>query len=103
MPLGRLPGHRPDRVITSYSIHYTKLYDYLAAARSYAESKTATGYYNRGNALAFAGDLDGALAAYQAALSLEPQHKDALHNRGLIRQWLHRQTGEAPGTSADAA
>ncbi len=78
---------------------------YLEAAQSYADSATVRGHYNRGNALAFAGDLDGALAAYQAALALDPQHADAWHNSGLIRQWQRQQAPPPPETGqvADAA
>ena len=60
--------------------------DYSAAADSYRDDDSADGRYNLGNALARLGDLDGAIEAYNQALSLEPAMEDALANRELIEQ-----------------
>jgi len=65
--------------------------DFQRAAEAWSQLQSAAGYYNRGNALAHAGDLDGALAAYDAALALEPEMEDALFNRALVEQLKERQ------------
>jgi len=65
--------------------------DYGAAARSWAEAEGAATLYNRGNALAHAGRLEDALAAYDAALAREPGMPDARANRELVEQLLRRQ------------
>lgn len=55
--------------------------------------------YNRGNALARAGDLKEALSAYDAALKGAPQdsalQRDARHNRELVERQM--KTGEEEG------
>lgn len=65
--------------------------DYPAAAKGFAAFDDADAHYNRGNALAHAGDLKGALAAYDAALARDPGSKDARHNRDLVAKALSRQ------------
>ena len=47
---------------------------------------TAEAHYNRGNALARAGNLGGAIEAYSRALELDPGHEDARYNRDLLMQ-----------------
>ena len=63
---------------------------------------TAGDHYNRGNALARAGDLRGALDAYREALARHPGHEDAEHNREIVESLLESQpeprpTGEEQG------
>ncbi|KMO44062.1 hypothetical protein VQ03_05280 [Methylobacterium tarhaniae] len=69
----------------------------LYAAGRYADAAEAfsTSPYNRGNALALAGDLKGALAAFDAALARDPADEDAKANRELIARLL--DTPDAPG------
>ncbi|WP_128566543.1 hypothetical protein, partial [Methylobacterium crusticola] len=58
--------------------------------------------YNRGTALARAGDLAGALAAFDAALARDPGDEDARANRDLVARLL--ETPDAPaGPVAGAA
>ena len=69
--------------------------DYTAAAKNLAPFKDAESQYNRGNALAHAGDLQAALDAYdavlkQAAADSSLQH-DARHNRDLVAEQLKKQ------------
>jgi len=67
----------------------------LYRAGKFADSATtlsgvdsAEGNYNRGNALAKAGQLEDAIAAYDRALELDPQHADAAYNRDLVKDYL---------------
>lgn len=61
------------------------------AAELLAAPETAADHYNRGNALARAGRLQQALAAYDAALELQPADEDAQFNRKLVEQLLQQQ------------
>lgn len=65
--------------------------DYQAAANAFATDDSAEGYYNRGNAVAKAGQLEEALAAYGLALEKAPQHEDALFNKKLVEQLIQNQ------------
>jgi Ca-activated chloride channel family protein len=58
------------------------------SAASLTGVDTADGNYNRGNALAKAGQLEDAIAAYDRALELDPQHADAGYNRDLVKDYL---------------
>ena len=58
------------------------------SAATLADLDTADGHYNRGNALAKAGALEPAIAEYDRALELEPNHEDARYNRDLVAQFL---------------
>jgi Ca-activated chloride channel homolog len=64
------------------------------AAELFALHDTADAHYNRGNALALAGRLEGALEAYGAALERRPAMRDALHNRALVRKALAEQRAQ---------
>jgi Ca-activated chloride channel homolog len=59
-----------------------------ASAASLANSDTSLGHYNRGNALAKAGQVPAAIAAYDRALELNPNDEDARYNRDLLQQYL---------------
>lgn len=66
---------------------------YDAAAQAWSKLDDATAHYNRGNALALGGDLQGAIAAYDEALQRQPGFEDALANRRLVEELLHRNDG----------
>ena len=84
--------------------------DYAAAAQAYAKFDSARSHYNRGNALAKAGQLGEALAAYDKALEKQADMPDALANRKMVEDALKQQqqsgsdsseqSGE-PGQQAD--
>ncbi|MET4693855.1 tetratricopeptide repeat protein [Endozoicomonas lisbonensis] len=61
------------------------------AANLFGESETAQGFYNQGNALAKAGKLDDAIAAYNKALKLQPDMDDAQFNKALLEQLKQQQ------------
>lgn len=64
---------------------------YPEAAKALAPFTDAQSEYNRGNALAQSGQLQMALAAYDAALEQTPTDKDIRHNRDLVARALHQQ------------
>jgi len=65
--------------------------DYQGAAKDLGELHDSEADYNRGNALAHTGDLQGAVAAYDAALKRDPNNQDAKHNRELVANALKQQ------------
>ena len=65
--------------------------DYANAAKHFSAFDDSNGNYNRGNALALAGQLEEALKAYDAALAQDPNDKDARHNRDLVAKALQQQ------------
>lgn len=69
--------------------------DYESAIAAYSGVQGATAQYNRGNALALSGNYAESIAAYDAALALEPEHADALHNKAIVEQLLEQEESEA--------
>ncbi len=64
---------------------------YQEAAATLKDVQTADAQYNRGNALAQAGQLQEAVTAYDQALKLQPGHADALYNKELVEKRLREQ------------
>jgi Ca-activated chloride channel family protein len=89
--LERLGPGSPWRAVLLYRAER-----YAEAEALYASLDTADAHYNRGNALALAGQLVLALQAYDAALARRPGMSDALHNRALVREALAKQRALDP-------
>ena len=68
--------------------------DYESAIAAFSASDTPDGHYNRGNALALAGNYAEAIAAYDLAIELIPDHEDAIHNKEIIERLLEEQESE---------
>ena len=64
---------------------------YQDAAQLLAPFTDVDSEYNRGNALAKAGQLQAALAAYDGALKQSPGDRDIRHNRDLVERALKQQ------------
>ena len=75
--------------------------DYAASAATLRPFDTAEAHYNRGNALARAGELEPAIAAYEQAIELKPDHADAIYNRDLLKQLLEQQQEQQEQQSQD--
>ncbi|GAB3381362.1 VWA domain-containing protein [Lysobacter fragariae] len=65
--------------------------DFAGAAKQYEGIDNADANYNRGNALAKAGQLQPAIDAFDRALRQRPKMDDALANRRAVEQALKRQ------------
>lgn len=70
---------------------------YEQAAETLKDAQTADGHYNRGNALAKAGQLQEALEAYKQALKLDPNHSDAKFNKELVEKQQQEQKQQQQG------
>ena len=68
--------------------------DYKTAVEQYSQGKSADDSYNLGNALARSGDLDGAIKAYDQALTIKPDMDDAIANRQLVEQLKQQQQSQ---------
>ncbi len=70
--------------------------EYWKALENSADTihQRADAAYNLGNALAAQNELDEAIAAYDRALTLEPDNKDAQINRDLLENLKNQQNGD---------
>jgi Ca-activated chloride channel family protein len=65
--------------------------DFVRAGQSWSQLNEIDSHYNRGNALAQAGEFDAAMEAYDAALALDPEMEDAIFNRELVEKMKQQQ------------
>jgi len=68
--------------------------DFANAGQSWSQQNLADDHYNRGNSMAQLGEFDEAIAAYDAALALDPALEDAAFNRDLVEQMKQQQEQE---------
>jgi len=68
--------------------------EYEQAAADFAQADTADAHYNRGNALARQGKLAESISAYERALELDPDSKDAAANKQLVEDLQKQQEQE---------
>lgn len=76
--------------------------DYSAAAERFAKGDSAADHYNRGNALAKAGELEAALDAYEQALERQPELAAAQHNKALVEQALRQRENQQQSGEGDS-
>ncbi len=100
------PWQRADQAAHSRSVEAEHAYrrgDFASAARAWQSLPGADAAYNRGNALARAGRLEDAIAAYDAALRVQPAMPDAVANRAAVQAALQRQLplGPRDGSSGE--
>src|SRR5690606_5324234 len=74
--------------------------DYASSAESLTGLDSAEAHYNRGTALARAGEIEDAIAAYDRALELDPGHEDARYNRDLLEKLLEQNPPPPQQSSA---
>lgn len=88
------PWRRPDQAAHARMVDGHRAYRerrFEEAARAYAQADGADAHYNRGNALAKAGQYAPAIAAYDEALRLQPGMADARANREAVRRAMQRK------------
>lgn len=78
-----------DPAITGEALYRSG--EFESASQAWAGLEDSDGFYNQGNALAKAGQLEQALAAYDAAIELDPDNEDAVFNRDLVEQMKQQQ------------
>lgn len=111
--LAPTPGHalewadlwqRPDQREFRRREEGVELYrngDYAGAAERFG-GKAVPDYYNRGNSLALAGELEEALESYDAALEQAPEDADARFNRDLVARLLENQQQPESDSSSNS-
>jgi Ca-activated chloride channel family protein len=65
--------------------------DYERATQSFTDKDSADTLYNRGNALAKAGQIDEAIETYQKSLKIKPEQQDAIENLALLEKLQQEQ------------
>ncbi len=68
--------------------------DFVGSAAEFAESGDARNLYNLGNAMAFQGEFDSAIDAYEQVLEMEPDNDDASYNLELVKNLKEQQQQE---------
>lgn len=69
----------------------------------YEKIDTDVSHYNRGNALAHTGKIKEAILAYNRALQLNPNLREARENKAILELWLKKQAPENKDDEAIAA
>jgi len=75
--------------------------DFDAAIEHFSQSDTAAAHYNRGNALAKAGQLEESIKAYDEALQRDPNFADAKSNRSLLEELAKQQQSQNSSDNSD--
>lgn len=83
------------------SAHYRNG-NYEAAAQAFAQDDTPAAHYNRGNALAMQGELEQAIAAYEAALSQQPNFPEAQENLDALKAMQEQQSQQDSSNGSDS-
>jgi Ca-activated chloride channel family protein len=101
--LRRGDAKRAVELFTDSAWHTAALYHagrFSESAAAWAKSDTADAHYNRGNALAKSGQLEEALAAYEQALALAPNHADARYNHALVTRFSQLKSNQESANSS---
>ncbi len=67
--------------------------DYAGAIQAFSVElgTEADAHYNLGNAFAMSQNFEQAIASYNVAIALQPDHADAIHNREIVQSLLEEQ------------
>lgn len=65
--------------------------EFNKAELAFSKVDSATGHFNRGNALAQQGKIKAAIDAYNMALKLDKEHNDAQVNQKLLKNYLEEK------------
>ncbi|MGA9703533.1 tetratricopeptide repeat protein [Pseudomonas sp.] len=75
--------------------------NYAEAIKRFAEGNDAYSHYNRGNALAKAGEREAAIDAYEQALEAQPDLQPALKNKALVEALIQEKAQPEPEKPAN--
>jgi len=75
--------------------------DFASAGQAWSQLDQADSHYNRGNAMALAGEFEAAIAAYDEALTLDPEMEDAIFNRALVEEMKQQQEQQQNQQNSD--
>ncbi|NVK29690.1 MAG: hypothetical protein HWE20_01710 [Gammaproteobacteria bacterium] len=75
--------------------------DYQAAIEAFDQDDSDTAAYNAATSRAFAGDVEGAIAGYEALLALQPEHMDAKHNLEVLKREQSSSEQSSEGESGE--
>lgn len=77
--------------------------DFAGAIQAYSinPGTNADAHYNLGNALAMSQNFEQAIASYNTAIALQPDHEDAIHNRDIVQSLLEEQQQEEQDQQQD--
>ena len=76
--------------------------NFESSSAEFGKLESTDSLYNRGNALALAGDLKAAIESYDKSLALSPERQDAITNRELVKSLLEQQEQEQQGNDQDS-
>ena len=77
--------------------------DYAGSASVFSEHGDTRNLYNLGNAMAFQGDFDAAIDAYEQVLEKQPNHEDATYNLDLVTKRKEQQEQQNQGEDQESA
>ncbi len=75
--------------------------DYAGSVRGFERNGDTRSLYNLGNAMAFQGELDAAIEAYETVLEDEPDNEDAQYNLELVKNLKDQQEQEQQNQGDD--
>ena len=76
--------------------------NFKSSSTEFGKLESTDSLYNRGNALALAGDLKAAIESYDKSLTLSPDRQDAITNRELVKSLLEQQEQDQQGNDQDS-
>jgi Ca-activated chloride channel family protein len=76
--------------------------NFKSSSAEFGKLESTDSLYNRGNALALAGDLKAAIESYDKSLALSPDRQDAITNRELVKSLLEQQEQDQQGNDQDS-
>ena len=97
---------RPDQEAHQSLLQGVEAYrasSYEAAKALFEKGRGPDSFYNAGNALAHMGDIQGAIAAYEKALTLNPSHAEAKYNKAYLEKQLKSPEDQQPQTQPQDA
>ena len=84
-----------------YSGQFAQASELFKADNSETSDKQSSSWYNKANALAFTGDLNKSIEAFEKALELNPENEDAAFNKALVEKLKDMQEQQQQNQNQD--